>query len=240
VIKRADGSAVEVGQVISASDTLSVQAKTQTAGMPVLDDLLLQIYKSDGGLSYARVDFALEGASPISQPGGLTVTPTTPSVNENTTIPSGGIQVATISKTDPNAVLSVTGADAGRFEIRDGKLFLVNVSGGTNSQGGAFNGTVPDFEQRSRYTVQINADNPAIGLGGTPESFQPFVLNIANQPDTLQLSSTNAKLFETQPGGLGSVDLQPHVHRSSQQGLELVYDLHSAQEPRSRQHAGPL
>ena len=88
--------------------------------------------------------------------------------NSNT---AGGIKVADISITDDGQgtnVLSLSGADATSFEIRNNELFFI--------------GNSPDFETKTKYDVTVNVDD--ISVGETPDASIVFTLNITNLSDT--------------------------------------------------------
>jgi hypothetical protein len=87
--------------------------------------------------------------------------------NSDTT---GGIKVATISITDDDQgtnVLSLSGADAASFEIRNDELFFI--------------GNSPNFETKNQYDVTVDVDD--LSVGETPDASTDFTLNITNISD---------------------------------------------------------
>jgi VCBS repeat-containing protein len=86
---------------------------------------------------------------------------------ENTDV-TGGIKVADILVVDDalgSETLSLSGADAASFEIRNGtELFYIDTS--------------PNYEVKSAYDVTVSADDTSVG--GTPDASQAFTLTITD------------------------------------------------------------
>ncbi|MDD2691365.1 MAG: DUF4347 domain-containing protein [Simplicispira sp.] len=107
-------------------------------------------------------------------PTAVTLTGTTTSLAENTHIASRR-EVATVRVTDDalgsNAV-TLSGRDAGKFEIAGGKLYLKA-------------GTVLDFETQSSYAVTVSAtDSTVAGSSPVSTSFTLRVTNINEDGDS--------------------------------------------------------
>src|SRR5262249_31915373 len=86
---------------------------------------------------------------------------------ENATIGTG-VKVADILITDDalgSETLSLSGADAGSFAIRNGTELY-------------FTGSSPNFEAKSSYSVTVSADDTTVG--STPDVSQSFTLSIAD------------------------------------------------------------
>ena len=86
--------------------------------------------------------------------------------NSSTTAP---MKVGDIVVTDDGLgsnTLSLTGADAGSFQITGGALYLKA-------------GVVLDFETKTSYVVTINVDDPT--LGATPDATVSFALSVTDQ-----------------------------------------------------------
>ena len=79
-----------------------------------------------------------------------------------------GVKVADILTTDDalgSETLSLSGADAGSFEIRNGnELYFI--------------GSSPNFEAKSSYSVTVAADDNTVGA--TPDVTQGFTLNVTD------------------------------------------------------------
>ncbi len=100
-------------------------------------------------------------------PTAVVLTPSSASLAENAST-AEAIELSTISITDDGAgtnTLSLSGADAASFEIVSGKLRLKA-------------GVVLDFETKPSYLVRVDVDDTTVG--GTPDAFADFTLNLTN------------------------------------------------------------
>lgn len=82
----------------------------------------------------------------------------------------GGIKVADISIVDDGLgtnVLSLSGEDAGSFEIRDNALYFIGES--------------LDYESRSGYQVVVNVDDESVGA--SPDASSTLTLTVTNLAD---------------------------------------------------------
>ncbi len=81
-------------------------------------------------------------------------------------------------------VLTLSGADSAAFEIENTILYLKA-------------GTILDFETKSRYVVNINADDPLVGL--SPDAYAIFELNVTDvneAPTAITFANTVPSLPE--------------------------------------------
>ncbi|WP_371036354.1 VCBS domain-containing protein [Rhodosalinus sp. FB01] len=135
---------------------------------------------ADGGNDYEVEVTASDGVNATVQ--SLTVTVTdeneAPSVALSNVVSgiaegtdtSVGVKVADIAVTDDalgTNALSLAGADAGAFELRNGgtELFYVGAS--------------PDFEAQASYDVTVEVDDA--GLGGAPDDTAPLTLAVTDE-----------------------------------------------------------
>ena len=135
---------------------------------------------ADGGNDYEVEVTASDGVNATVQ--SLTVTVTdeneAPSVALSNVVSgiaegtdsSAGVKVADVAVTDDalgTNALSLAGADAGAFELRNGgtELFYVGAS--------------PDFEAQASYDVTVEVDDA--GLGGAPDDTAPLTLAVTDE-----------------------------------------------------------
>ncbi|WP_371056533.1 Ig-like domain-containing protein [Rhodosalinus sp. K401] len=135
---------------------------------------------ADGGNDYEVEVTASDGVNATVQ--SLTVTVTdeneAPSVALSNVVSgiaegtdtSVGVKVADVAVTDDalgTNALSLAGADAGAFELRNGgtELFYVGAS--------------PDFEAQASYDVTVEVDDA--GLGGAPDDTAPLTLAVTDE-----------------------------------------------------------
>lgn len=107
-------------------------------------------------------------------PTAVVLSPSSASLAENASTTSA-TELSTITITDDangTNTLSLGGADAARFEIVTGKLFLKA-------------GVALDHETKSSYSVRVNVDDTTVG--STPDAFVDFTLTITdvNEAPTL-------------------------------------------------------
>ncbi len=109
----------------------------------------------------------------------------TTSLPENSST-SNRHKVADVVVTDDTLgrpTLTLSGADASRFELSGNELFLRA-------------GAVLDFETKSQYVVIVEVDDPAVGT--TPDSTSTLTLNLTdvNEPPSVTLANVTASLLE--------------------------------------------
>jgi myo-inositol-hexaphosphate 3-phosphohydrolase len=127
---------------------------------------------------------------PINNPPTAVILSNTVTQLAENTDTTGGIKVATITITDDDQgtnVLSLSGADAASFEIRNNELFFI--------------GNSPDFETKTQYDVTVNVDDKSVGE--TPDASTDFTLNITNLPD--ENISDRVSQFNNKGNNLGSL-----------------------------------
>jgi hypothetical protein len=162
-----------------ANGVYVVTVRATDNGTPGLtDDQTISVTVAD--VNEAPTAVVLTGATAIAE-------------NSNVT---GGVKVGTISVTDDalgTETLSLTGADAASFEIRNGnELFYVGAS--------------PNFEVKSSYGVTVNADDTTIGAAGSIEASQTFTINVTDvneAPTAVVLSNTVTTVAENSVIGAG-------------------------------------
>jgi hypothetical protein len=113
---------------------------------------------------------------PNAAPTAVILTPTSSSLAENVNTASA-IVLSSIAITDDGQgtnTLSLSGTDASFFEIVGNQLRLKA-------------GTVLDFEAKTSYLVRVNVDDTTVG--GTPDAFADFTLNITDIADAPSLTS---------------------------------------------------
>ncbi|MFO8233040.1 MAG: choice-of-anchor D domain-containing protein [Longimonas sp.] len=101
----------------------------------------------------------------VNDPPMLTLSTTTPSLDENNSPPTS---VATITITDDNEagsdnILSLSGTDAGSFQINGSDLEFTEVA---------------DFETKTTYDVTVEVDDPNVGTD--PDDSESLTLTITN------------------------------------------------------------
>ncbi len=148
------------------------------------------------GLGFSRFISVVDiGAieAPNLAPSAVVLNPNTLNLAENadTTL---GIELSTISITDDGFgtnVLSLSGADATRFEIVGNKLRLKA-------------GVSLDFETKTSYLVRVNVDDMTVG--NTPDAFADFTLTITNVND-VALNGLVVQSGQSQRSYIRNVDL---------------------------------
>ncbi|WP_460451298.1 DUF4214 domain-containing protein [Alsobacter sp. SYSU BS001988] len=138
--------------------------------------------QNDGGDADANPgDAGGDAPAPNSAPTAIMVTPEKASVAENADL-IGGVKVADLSFTDPDAVpagtYSLTGADAAAFEVRGHGLYFVGPS--------------PNYEAKNAYDVRVAVIDPSV-IGSTPVStaFHLDVTDVNEAPTALSITATN-------------------------------------------------
>ncbi|MEN9773036.1 MAG: hypothetical protein RL322_106, partial [Pseudomonadota bacterium] len=182
---------VALNEVISKTAILSFDPVNTTApNTPLRDDVLLEINQG-GQLIYRRFDVQLTNQGSELAPT-LGLTDVTTSIPEGTVIAAEGVKVATIANSGtPSAPVELTlsGPDQALFQIVGTELRFKP-------------GSAPlDYETKTAYRVQVNADNPAIGLAGSIEASQSYELQVGNIADTLELASNSLTLTDVGTSG---------------------------------------
>ncbi|PEN08450.1 hypothetical protein CRI93_04880 [Longimonas halophila] len=119
---------------------------------------------TDGGSLSATDVFTLT-VTAVNDPPALALSTTTPSLAENNSPPTS---VATITITDDNEAgsnntLSLSGTDAGSFQINGSDLEFTEVA---------------DFETKTTYDVTVEVDDPNVGVD--PDDSESLTLTITN------------------------------------------------------------
>lgn len=148
---------------------LSVPAQ-QHEGLTMDRDGNLYIVSENGGGDFDHPQLWVYSPStvPNQAPTAVSLNNAVTSIIENSNTASA-IKVADIIITDdglgPNN-LTVSGVDAGSFEINGFGLFIKA-------------GTVLDFETKNSYSINVNVDDPT--LGGSPDAFVGYTLTVLDQ-----------------------------------------------------------
>ena len=131
---------------------------------------------------YAPSTFLYANQAPLS----VSMAATTTSLPENTSTATN-IKLGYVDISDDGMgvnAISLSGADAGNFEIINNNLYLKA-------------GTMLDFETKGTYTVTVNVDDPTIG--STPDASTVFTLHIT---DIVEVA--NIIISEVTPWGSGN------------------------------------
>ena len=180
----ASADPLKVGDIVSLNDVLSFDPGDNRSQMGSLRNVVLFELLLDGQRIYRRFDLQL--SEPASfDPLSLVLDPLVTTVAENTIIASP-LDLATITIASVRDVnLTLSGLD------RD--LFVLDSSG-TKLQLKAY--VSLDYETRSSYFVQINVDDPLLGLPGSIESSVMFELKVGNVADTIELDSNTVTVID--------------------------------------------
>jgi hypothetical protein len=178
VLSQESGKIVEVdraGNVYSSltivsnpGNPLSV-ADQQHEGLTMDSAGNLYVVSENGGGDFDHPQvwvYAPSSAANLA-PTAIALTGQIASIAENTNT-AARIKVAEIVVTDDGlgiSNLSVTGADAGLFEVDSGGLY---TKAGTNL----------DFETKASYSVTVNVDDPAVGAN--PDASTSFTLTLTD------------------------------------------------------------
>ncbi|WP_269780315.1 hypothetical protein [Methylobacterium sp. Leaf118] len=163
----------------SATIALSGATDFESAGSA---NFLVKVADTTGGSVTQAVTV---GILDVNEAPSLTLTPTVTSLAENTSTTSR-IEVATLTVSDDalgSETVALSGADAGRFEIDGGKLYLKA-------------GTSLDYETKTSYAVTVTVDDTT--LGSTPEDSKSYTLTVTdvNEAPSLTLTPTVTSLAE--------------------------------------------
>jgi phosphodiesterase/alkaline phosphatase D-like protein len=150
--------------------------------------------KTSYAVSVSASDATLPGITPVSAAFTLTVTnvnepPTAIALSANTiaenTLIGTGVKIGNLSVTDPDAsgnnnVLTLQGADAVSFQIRNGNELF-------------FTGASPNFESKNAYSLTVKATDGALSFS------QPLTVNVSDRneaPTAISLSlNTNLEII---------------------------------------------
>ncbi|CAN5584747.1 hypothetical protein BH10BAC2_BH10BAC2_11120 [soil metagenome] len=154
--------------VSDPGNPLTVAAQ-QHEGLTMDRDGILYVVSENGGGDFDHPQLWVYAPSlvPNQAPTAITLTNTVNSIEENTSTTSA-VKVADIVVTDDGLGtnnLTLSGADAGFFEITGTALFIKA-------------GTVLDYETKTSYNVTVNVDDAVIG--NTPDATTDLVLNITD------------------------------------------------------------
>ena len=164
---------------LRAGTTLDFETKNNYAVTVEVDDT------SIAGTPDSSANFALS-LTDVNEAPNVTLTNTVTSLAESTNTTSA-IRVADIVISDDalgTETLSLSGADAGQFEIVGTELRLRA-------------GTTLDFESKDNYSVTVEVDDTSIT--GSPDSSANFALSITdvNEAPTVTLTNTVTSLAES-------------------------------------------
>jgi uncharacterized protein YjiK/2',3'-cyclic-nucleotide 2'-phosphodiesterase (5'-nucleotidase family) len=195
ILSQADGKIVEVdraGNILStltiisdAGNPLSI-ADQQHEGLTVDKDGNLYVVSENGGGSVDNPQLWVYAPSAAANkaPTALTLNNKLTSIAENTSTTTP-IKVADIAVTDyalGKNTLSLTGADAGLFEIT-GNVLSIKA------------GTKIDFETKTSYNVNVNVDD--ITVGSTPDVTTAYTLAVTDVVNETPPASTGS-IFVTE------------------------------------------
>ena len=110
------------------------------------------------------------------------------------------MKVADIAYTDDalgNETITLTGADAGVFEVFNGNQLRLRA------------GTALNFETKSSYTVTVNVDDPT--LGGEVDAFATFTVNISDANDAPVLNAAGNPFAILGAGSRQSTEMRQGV-----------------------------
>src|SRR5262249_14945588 len=124
-------------------------------------------------------------------PTGLVLNNQITSIAENTSTASR-IKVADVALVDDGLGtnnFTVTGADAGSFEVDNLGLYLKA-------------GTVLDFETKTSYSVTVAVDDPTVG--GSPDASAPFTLHVTDVANEGPPGTPALYISEVSPSSSGN------------------------------------
>ena len=152
---------------LKAGVTLDHEADDQFDVTVQVDDATV------GGTPDATQSFSLSVTDENEAPTAVTLDNQVTSIAENTDTSSSSTKVADISVTDDalgTNDLSLTGADADKFEIVDnGGSFELHLKAGVTL----------DHEADDQFDVTVQVDDAAVG--GTPDATQSFSLSVTDE-----------------------------------------------------------
>jgi hypothetical protein len=135
----------------------------------------------------------------VNQPPSVSLSVPNLVIPENAVVTPGiGIKVADVLLDDPDGgpvTLSLTGADAGAFEIRPNgpaaDLFYIGPS--------------PNYEVKNNYQVIVNADDTSLGGVGTDESSVGFTLFVDDVNEAPTAVTLTGQVDPAEDAGQGTV-----------------------------------
>lgn len=169
---------------------LSFDAITRTfSGTPRDEDvgsIVVKVTATDKSNTSVSDEFTLAVEDTNDAPTAVSLENIVSSLSENTST-ENRIKVADIAVTDDalgKNTLSLTGEDAGVFEIEGGALYLKA-------------GTTLDHEAKSSYSLMVEVDD--VSVGTTPDANSTYLLTVTDvneAPSTVAVSDAPASLAE--------------------------------------------
>jgi hypothetical protein len=153
---------------LRAGTALNFETKTSYTVTVNVDDPTL-----GAGVDASSV-FTLTITDVNEAPSGVTFANTTTSLAESASTTSA-VRVADIAYTDDalgNETITLTGADAGVFEVFNGNQLRLRA------------GTALNFETKTNYTVTVNVDDPTLGAGVDASSVFTLTITDVNEAPT--------------------------------------------------------
>jgi hypothetical protein len=202
-------------EVVTMNGTMYLRLKSnQSLDYEASPSINLNLTATDSSGNSLTKAFAVSVINANDAPTAVSFLNAVPSLDENTAVGTG-IKVADIAISDDalgTNILTLSGADAASFEIRNGnQLYFVGAS--------------PDYEAKSSYDITLNADDSTVG--GTPDASQAFALainNINEAPD-LSAGAPSADLVEATSSSIGVATAVVHLTPSDPDGSTPYYDL---------------
>lgn len=178
VLSQEDGKVLEVNRAGSVISTLTIMsdagnplslADQQHEGLTMDDAGNLYIVSENGGgdFDHPQMWVYAPSAAVNAAPTSVVLQNTTSKLEENSNT-TARVKLADVVVADDGLgtnVLSVSGADAGAFEVAGGVLYLKA-------------GTKLDFETQKSYAVTVAVDDT--GVGATPDATVNYTLSLAD------------------------------------------------------------
>jgi uncharacterized protein YjiK/2',3'-cyclic-nucleotide 2'-phosphodiesterase (5'-nucleotidase family)/phosphodiesterase/alkaline phosphatase D-like protein len=195
LLSQADGKIVEVDRAGNILSTLTIVSDAgnplsipdqQHEGLTVDQDGNLYVVSENGGgdIDHPQLWVYAPSVAVNAAPTALTLNNKLTSIVENTSIATP-LKVADIAVTDDalgTNTLSLTGADAGLFEIT-GNVLSIKA------------GTKIDFETKTSYSVNVNVDDSTVG--STPDVTTAYTLAVTDVANETPPTSTGG-IFVTE------------------------------------------
>ena len=178
VLSQESGKIVNIDRSGNISSSLTIVSdpgnpldvpSQQHEGLTMDGNGFLYVVNENGGGDFDHPQLWVYAPSSVANqaPTAITLTPNPASVAEHTSTATR-LKVADVAITDDGLGtnnLTVTGADAGFFEVDSNGLYIKA-------------GTVLDFETKSSYSVTIRVDDPTVG--STPDASTTFTLDVTD------------------------------------------------------------